>query len=65
MKLSLKLNIDIRFKGKTFKKGSVIELQADSLGNPKDMFWRSILKTSHVDKSVEVLAKEKSKKVKK
>jgi hypothetical protein len=63
MIIKIKLNSDIphpKLSCKTYKKGSVIEIEADEYGTPLDRFWYRRLK----DSSVEIVKEEiKEKKV--
>lgn len=50
MKVKLKLNVDLRGA----KAGTVLRLDADSLGNLTDKYWSRRLKDSISDKCVEL-----------
>jgi hypothetical protein len=65
MQIKLKLNTNIASPKGKLKAGSIVELEADSEKNPLDSFWRRCLREARIDNCVEILAQQKTKKVKK
>ena len=56
--MKLKLNLDLKFKNKEYKKDSIIEV--DDVDNiPTDLFWRNRLKDSAIDNCVEIVSTQK------
>lgn len=56
--MNLKLNQNLKFKNKEYKKDSIIEV--DDVNNiPTDLFWRNRLKDSAIDNCVEIVSTQK------
>lgn len=60
----LKINANFKLDGREYKKGSVIDIKVDSVGNPINSFWARRLRDSVLDGCVEIL-EEKNIKLKK
>jgi hypothetical protein len=56
--MKLKLNQNLKFKNKEYKKDSIIEVE-DVDNIPTDLFWRNRLKDSAIDNCVEIVLTQK------
>jgi hypothetical protein len=56
--MNLKINQNLKFKNKEYKKDSIIEVE-DVDNIPTDLFWRNRLKDSTIDNCVEIVTTQK------
>lgn len=57
--MKLKLNHNYNYNGKSYTKGSIIDVKVDENSIPTIRFWRNLLKDSKVDNCVEILHQAK------
>jgi len=55
----MKIKLNVSLKG--YAKDSIIDIDADTKGNPIDLYWARRLEDSQIDNCIEVITDKKTK----